>query len=306
MDTKSYIDDLFRYLETFENRYTDFDTEAFLQTYNGIYTVFQPLRQQREEALAIDRYLLEKIKEMPLTSSDLRQVTIQVLVTFFESEADIDGQSNKAYLYVRDLRAVKRDVAFFENHLVPLLFRDGALNNNFELNKFFLKEIARYVGKFGGGLKTDVSPEAFGGKDDPLKFLELMRRRQVMGTELITDRGSLEFHLMQIDAFSKLASKNRLFDQYLTDWQYLKKTTFWSRVKEWFGNVWSGFRATFKSTRYFRLVMTQRPSGYIFYGAVIILFIFLAVYVPLKWSDYGNQKLEIFQQKAGSTSASGR
>ena len=43
MEIKSYINDLFKYLDKFENRYDEFKTEAFVQTYNGIYAVFTTL-----------------------------------------------------------------------------------------------------------------------------------------------------------------------------------------------------------------------------------------------------------------------
>ena len=118
MDIKSYIDELFTYLDTFENRYSEFETQAFMQTYNGIYAVFQALRQQRDKAVDVDQYFLNKIQKSPLSSSDLRQLCLQVLITFFESEADIDGQSNNSYLYCRDLRPVKRDISFFEDYLL--------------------------------------------------------------------------------------------------------------------------------------------------------------------------------------------
>ena len=109
---KSYIDDLFKYIDTYENNYSQFETEAFLQTYNGIITVYQTLRGDRNQAVEVDYYFLDKIKLQPLTSSDLRQLAVQVLITRFESEVDTDGRSNQAYSYCRNLRPVKQDVPF--------------------------------------------------------------------------------------------------------------------------------------------------------------------------------------------------
>jgi len=298
VDIKSYIDDLFKYLDTFENRYAEFETEAFLQTYNGIYAVFQALRQQRDDAVDIDRYFLDKIQKSPLSSSDLRQLSIQILITFFESEADIDGQSNKSYLYCRDLRSIKRDTSFFDDHLLPLLFREGSLSNNYRLNTYFLGELARYLNKFGRNINENMSPEAFGALSDPAKFLELMRRRMVLGEDILSDRGSLEFHLQRIDAFTKLGRANKLHDHYLIEWNYLRTTSFWTKLKSSFGQLWGKFKGAFKSTCYFRLVMTQRSAAYLLYGVIIVVFMLLAFYVPSKWNDYTNQKLEDFQQKA--------
>jgi len=298
VEIKTYINDLFNYLDAYENRYHEFETEAFLQTYNGIYAVFQALRKQRDKAVDVDRIFLEKIQKSPLNSSDLRQISIQILITFFESEADIDGQSNRAYLYCRDLRPMKRDIAFFEDHLLPMLFRDGSLNNNFRLNYYFLGEIARYLNKFGRGINENLTPESFESLSDPAKMLELMRRRLVLGEDLISDRGSLEFYLQRVEAFTRLGRKSELFDQYLTQWDYLRKTSFWTRVKSAIGGLWGKFKGAFKSARYFRLVMTQRTGAYFLYGVIILIFIFLAFYVPSKWQDYSDSRLDELQKKS--------
>lgn len=298
MDIKSYIDELFAYIDTFENRYAEFKAEAFIQTYNGIYAVFQALRKQRDKAIDVDQYFLSKIQSSPLTSSDLRQITLQVLITFFESEADIDGQSNKSYLYCRDLRASKRDMAFFEDQLLKLLFREGSLNNNFRLNLFFIEELARYLNKFGRDVNAGLTPESFDAMSDPAKFLELARRRISLGKELLTDRSSLEFYLHRIDAFTKLSKKSKLYNDYIQEWNYLKTTSFWSKVTEFFSNLWGKIKGAFASFAYFRLVMSQRTAAYGFYAVMIILFILLAFYVPNKWSSYSEDRLEKLNKKA--------
>jgi hypothetical protein len=91
-----YIEDLFLYLDRFENQKDQFDSEAFLQTYNGVFTVFQALHEQRAKAVEVDNQLLERVKRVSPAQSDLRLLTTQLLVPFFELEADIDEQSNKS------------------------------------------------------------------------------------------------------------------------------------------------------------------------------------------------------------------
>ncbi|MBD3401927.1 hypothetical protein GF420_03450 [candidate division GN15 bacterium] len=306
LEIKTYIDNLFAYLDRFENSYEQFETEAFLQTYNGIIAVFQALRQQRNEAIEVDQYFLSKIRQNPLTSSDLRQLTVQVLITFFESEADTDGQSAQAYGHVRGLRPVKQDIPFFENHLVPLLFADGGLNNNFRLRKFLVDEIARYMNKFGRKLQPNLSPEDFQALSDPLKILELARRRRELGEQLIADRDSLEFHLQRIEFFNKLGARNRLLDQFLREWDYIKTTDFWAKVKTAVGELGGKIRGAFSSFGYLRLILTQRNPAYLLYGVVIVLFIFLAIYVPLAWQDHTNDKLHEFQERANTLQSSGK
>ncbi|MEZ5360351.1 MAG: hypothetical protein R3F48_16160 [Candidatus Zixiibacteriota bacterium] len=306
MDIKSYIDDLFKYLDTFENNYAEFEAEAYLQTYNGIYAVFQALRQQRDKAIEVDRYFLERIQKSPLTSSDLRQLSLQIMITFFESEADIDGQSNKSYLYCRDLRASKRDIDYFEDHLLPLLFRDGCLNNNHRLISFFLNELGRYLNKFGRGVNAGISPESFDALSEPAKFLELVRRRLSLGPDLLTDRSSLEFHLQRVEGFAKMARKGRLAEQFLKDWGYLKTTTFWSRVVDFLGELGGKIKGTFASFTYFKLVVTQRGAAYFMYTAIILLFVFLSIYIPTKWMSYSEEKLEQFNAKATQVQKGGR
>ncbi|MCK5125864.1 MAG: hypothetical protein KAR42_06380 [candidate division Zixibacteria bacterium] len=306
MDIKTYIDDLFRYLDTFENKSTEFETEAFLQTYNGIYAVFQAFRKQRDKAIEVDQYFLQRIQKEPLTSSVLRQLTIQVLITFFESEADIDGQSNKSYLYCRDLRASKRDIAYFEEHLLPLLFRDGGLNNNFRLNSFFLSEIGRYLNKFGRDVNAGLSPEAFESMSVPQRFLELMRRRLSLGPDLLSDRNSLEFHLHRVDAFSKLSGKSGVGEQYLKKWNYLKTTSFWDKVTGALSEIGGKIKGTFASFTYFKLVITQRTAAFFWYSVIALFFVFLSIYVPMKWVSYSDEKLEQFNNKAAVIQRGGK
>ncbi len=290
---KSYVEDLFRYLDNFESNPQQFATEAFLQTYNGIGAVFQALRQQRDQAVELDQFFLEKIKQSPLTSSDLRQITVQVLISFFEAEADIDGQSNRAYSYVRGLRAVKQDVPFIENHLTPLLFREGALNNNLPLCGFFLDEMARYMNIYGKPLDTSISPETFSGLSDPLKFLQLARRRKQLGSSLMHDRSGLEFHLSRVEGFAKLAARSLLHDYLLKQWDYyVKSAGFWAKVKAAFSGIGARLKGVFSSSRYFRLSLSQRNSAYVFYTLIVILFICAAIYTHIGWKNYRADKLK--------------
>ena len=295
---KEYADDLFRYLETCERNYASFDTEAFIQTYQGIIAVFNESRKQRDKVVQLDQLFLDRIKQASLTTSDIREITLQVMITHFESVANIDGQGNQSYTFCRGLRSVRQDVAFFEGHLAPLLFRDGSLNNNFRLNAFFMGEMARYLNRFGKKLKADLTPEEFAALSEPLKYLELARRRAELGTQLLQDRASLEFHLRRIDAFRKMREKSRLAEYYLREWQYLATATFWSKLKGLFGQIAGKARGAFSSSRYFRLVIAQRQPAYFVYLLLIILFLWLAFFVPRKWSDFSDRRLQIFKQKA--------
>ena len=305
MEIRQYVQDLFNYLDTYENVYAQFETEAFLQTYNGIIAVLHPLRQQRDEAIAVDQYLLERIQQAPLTSSDLRQLVLQILVTFFESEADTDGQTNKAYSYCRGLRPVKQDIPFFEKHLLPLVCDEGSLNINAKLKNFLLSEISRYMGKFGRPLNPNIAPEAFQGLSDPQKVLELNRRRRELGPKLMDDRTSLEFHLHRIGEFDRLAAKGKFYARLLSEYGYLRQADFWTKFKSGLSSVFGSISGAFKSSGYFRLVINQRKPAYIFYTIVIILFVWLAVYVPMKWQSYGEQKLEQFQIRSQPDSHGG-
>jgi hypothetical protein len=206
----------------------------------------------------------------------------------------------------RDLRQTKQDIPFFENHLVPMLFAEGGLNNNYPLNAFFLSEIARYLNKFGKSFQPDLSPESFQSLSDPMKFLELTRRRMILGEDVLSDRGGLEFHLAAIDAFSKMAKRNRLFEFYLNRWQYLRKTSFWARLKRGIGDLWGRITGAFASGRFFRLSITQRRGAYFYYTLLILVFLFLAVFVPITWNGYAKKKLDLFNHKATELPIGGR
>jgi len=295
---ENYLKDLFKYLKAYEDDASKFETEAFFQTYNGIYTVFQALREQRNKAVEVDYFFLDRVRDTPLTNSDLREITVQVLITCFESEADIDGRSNQAYTQCRGIRPIKQDVPYFEKHLLPMLFKEGALKGMFPLNQFFLKEIAKYLNKFGKALNTDLTPEQFDAMSEPEKFLELERRRIQLGTDLLKDRQSLEFHLSRIDAFRKLGAKSRLYKHYLSEWGYLKKVDFWSKVRGFFAVFFGKFKGAFSNTRFFRLVISQRNPAYLFYSLIVILFIALAILIPTWWSSFTDQKLDDLKERA--------
>jgi len=295
---KKYVEDLFTYIGTFENNYSAFQAEAFLQTYNGVYTVFQPLREQRDQAVELDYFFLDKIKEAPLTKSDLRQITVQLLITCFESEADTDGRSNQSYTYCRSLRSAKQDVSFFEETLMPLLFREGSLNGSFDLNSFFLQEMAKYLNRFGKRTKVDLTPEEFNTMSRPSKLLELMRRRLELGEDLLRDRQSLEFHLQQVDAFSKLGSKSGLFSRYLSEWNYVRRVTIWARLSGWFAVVWGKYKGALSSGGYTKLVILQRKPAYLVFIIVILFFLLSAALIPGWWKDRAGTRLDQFRERA--------
>ncbi|MFH2050830.1 MAG: hypothetical protein ABIJ12_15455 [bacterium] len=292
MDIKSDIDDLFRYLKTYDTNYSKFETEAFMQTYNGIRTVFQTLREQRNQAVEVDYSFLDAVKLAPLTSSDLRHLTVQMLITYFESVADVDGRSNQAYDYCRGLRAVKQDVPFFETILLPLFFREGSLNDNFRLHSFLLGELANFLNKYGRPVNADLSPEAFAAYDDGRKFLELARRRLQLGSDLMADRSSLEFHLQRVGTFDKLSQRKKLFKEYLMQWNYLVKVSFWSKIKSFFGELGGKAKGFFSSFRYTRLVFSQRRPAFFLLTFFVILWLFLAVMIPVWWLDYEKGQLD--------------
>ncbi len=294
----AYVEDLFSYLERFETRPDEFDTEAFLQTYNGVYTVFEALTKQRDKAIELDHFFVDKIKQIAPSKSGLRLLTIQLLISFFEAEADIDGQSNKGYLYCRSLREIKQDVPYFERHLIPMLFNDAGLTGNVKLHRFFLDEIARYLNKYGSRLDGDLTPETFDGLSDPMKFLVLARRRLLIGTDLLKDRSSLEFHLLQVKAFPKLAAKHKTHREHLSEWKYLQTDSFWTKLTGWFGEFTGKLGGAFSSWKYFRLVIRQRNAAYLTYTIIMILSILLAIYVPMKWTSYSGDKLQGLEDHA--------
>lgn len=305
MPISSYIENLFTYFERFESSPASLDTEAFLQTYNGIYAVFQALRKERERAVEIDQYFLSKIKATPLRQSDLRLISIQLLISYFEVEADVDGQSNQAYLYCRGQREIKQDVPYFENHIIPMLFADGSLNFNLRLNGFFLDEIARYINRYGSPVPTDTTPEAFDRMSDSAKFLLLARRRLALGKDLVKDRATLEHHLQQVDAFSKLAMRGRTYREHLSDWGYLSTTSLWSRLSAWMGELFAKMGGAFSNWRYFRLAIRQRNGAYFLYSFIVIVAILLAVYVPSKWLDHSGDKLERLEEHSAELKGGG-
>jgi len=288
MEIKQYIDDLFRYLATYETSYTSFQTEAFLQTYNGIRAVFTALRQQRNQAVETDYTFLDFIQSSPPAGSDLRTVTVQLLITFFESEADVDGRSNQAYTYVRGLRAIKQDAPYLEDHLLPILFRPTALRTNFALNRFLLEEMARFLNSYGPPL--DIG-ESFSALRDDRKILELCRRRLRLGANLVEDRASLEFSLRNAGAFDQLKKQGPLYEQYLKEWGLLReRERFWSRVGRSLAATGRKAKGLFQSSRYSSLMFTQRRPAVALQIGLVLVWIACAILAPVLWGKYSDSR----------------
>jgi len=293
VELKQHIESLFRYLNSYEKDYGSFETEAFIQTYNGITAVFKTLRSHRDDAVETDYAFLDFIQSSPLTSSDLRRLTVQTMISYFEAQADVDGRSNQAYLYVRNLRSVKQDVQFIEQHLIPLLFRPGSLNANFRLHSFFLVELAKYLNEYGPTLPRDLSPEEFDRLGDDLKFLTLCRRRLQFGTTLVSERIDPEFHLHRVGSFRKLAAKDKILGAYLSEWQYLGGGDgFWSRVAKWLSGLGAKGKGFFTSLDYSRLVFRQRRPALVFNVFMIVVWLALDILAPKLWWNFSEKKLD--------------
>lgn len=292
----TYVEDLFTYLHRYETNPPEFDAEAFVQTYNGVLAVFQALREQREKAVEVDTYFLQKIKSTPLTTSDLRLFTVQILVTFFEAEADIDGHANQAYLYCRSLRKHRQDIPYFENELLPMLVRDGSLNWSTRLNSLFLQEIARYMNTHGRPLAQHVSPEEFNALTNPSKLLLLARRRLQLGSDLLRDRSSLEFHLHRINAIRKLALQGPVYRDHLTAWQYLPTTSLWARLRNRLRELYGKLTGAVSNLRYLRLLLLQRQPAYWLLVGIILVSLAAAVLVPSWWNRRAAERLDKLTQ----------
>ena len=189
---------------------------------------------------------------------------------------------------------------------MQLMFSEGSLNNNFRLNAFLLEEMASYINTYGKSVKSDLNPEAFEGLADPLKMLELQRRRLALGANLIKDRTSLEFHLQRVATFNRVGAKGKLYEQYLTQWNYMASTSLWARLSEWLKELGAKFRGAFQSFGYFRLLTTHRKLAYLTYTLVILIFLGIAFGSMGFWASYEEKKLDEFQQKANDLHTLGK
>lgn len=298
MKIRQYIDDLFRYISTYESNYSAFDFGAFQQTYNGIRAVFTALREYRDQAVETDYTLLDFIHKAPLKASDLRELTVQTLVTWFEMEVDVDNRSNQAYSYIRGLREVRQDVPYIEEQLLPKLFQPGALNNNPQLHNFFMVELANFMNAYGRPLAIDITPEQFEAKNDPHRVMELCRRRLQLGDSLIQDRSSLEFHLQRVGFFERWARTSKLVESYLEDWDYRARQGSWlSRVQKVLTDALGKFKGLFRSYRYTALMFGQRRPAYFLTIFLIVVWIGIGILVPVLWSSYSDSKLDQLNQR---------
>jgi len=176
--------------------------------------------------------------------------------------------------------AVKRDISFFEDHLVALLFMRAVLNNNFRLNEFFSARDCAVSGQIRHPFKDAVSPEQLGRLVTRANFLTLRGRRVALGEDVARDRGSLEFHLQRIDPFTKLGSQEPPFNGALFDVVGLPcaRQVLGDGAQFRSHGRMGEIQGAFKNARYFRL--SQRSDrGVSFLRVDHRLFYVLAIYV---------------------------
>jgi hypothetical protein len=292
MDIKGNIDTLFRYVAEFEGRSPQFQTEAFMQTYHGIRAVFKSLVQDRNQAVETDYIFLDHVQRTSPGTSPLRNITAQVLISFFEAEADPDNRSNQAWSYIRSLRPVRPDAIYIEQHLASDLTTPDALHGDLQLSMFLLEQMADYMNKYGRPLDPALTPEAFSALDDHLKLLMLCRRRLELGPALLSERSSLEFALERTGALRGLSESSGLYSACLTRWGYLQESTFWSRVLGVIRPMIAKTKGLFLSTRYTRLLFSERRPAVFLQVFIILVWIALAVLTPVLWRHQNDKHLE--------------
>jgi hypothetical protein len=94
-----------------------------------------------------------------------------------------------------------------------------------------------------------------------------------------------------------MAEKDQLAQKYFKTWGYLSEVGLWSRIKKALSETGGKGKGAFSSWRYFRLVLTQRNPAYLWYGFVMVLFLLAAIWVPMKWADYEQQKFQEMERR---------
>ena len=112
--------------------------------------------------------------------------------------------------------------------------------------------------------------------------------------------------MQRVATFNRIGAKGKLYEEYLTKWDYMASSSLWARLSEWLKDLGAKFKGAFQSFGYFRLLTTQRKLAYLTYTLAILISLAIAFGSMSFWAGYEEDKLQEFQQKANDLHSLGK
>jgi len=291
-DKIELINDLFAKISYYEEGPARFRTHEFTENFNGVMSLFAAVRDKVNEMREIDQLLSRRTQEFNIKRSDLREICVHLLTMFFKFSANAPSPYDRCYLYPREKRTPHKDAAFVSETLTPLVFSSGALRNDFELKYYFLRRLNEFQRKFGGRkpVYDTVSVDEALKLPRSLLFSDLLERYD-QDPARIRKEGMLENRLYQSGKFKSLAEENPFSEYLLLRLEYIEKVPWYKKIRTEMakgieriqGRIHLGFIG---------YLLTKKRAAYLLYIFFILLFLAVAVAVPLFWKNINLKKLQ--------------
>lgn len=310
-DRHRVIHVLFGYIETYE-RGEDFAVEDFISYFENVLSHLRLVRDQNnlEIIKAVDNTLILHYDKVPFTTprggTDIRYFTAHILATLFTILLPMSSQFHHAYRFCQKLRQKRSDLDFIELELVPHLFDKNILKNVDDLRYYFLAKVAEMQNLYNHPMLLDDPGYQDFDKlleiPTPMLFLYLVRRQMMMDSKnLLQDKNSPEYKLLEYGAISRLADSFQICKDILYKMGYLEaELSLTDRLKQIISNTFKFVAGTIKVPRYASYIFKKSGGNYICFTVTVVVIIVI-LFSIFQWLDnYNEKKLKNFEQRIES------
>lgn len=311
LDRHKAIPILFGYIDDYESG-DKFEAEEFINYFENVLAHLKLVRDQNNLDIikGVDDTLVSQFDRVPFTTpfggTDIRYFASHILATFFPVLIPMAAQFQEAYRFCLKLRQKRSDLDFMESELVTHLFDKNILKRAGDLRYYFLTKVSEMQNLNNDPILLEESRYQNLDKlrEIPSSTLLLsLRRRQLQldHKELLQDKNSPEYRLMEYGNFSRMAESNPIHQEILYKMGYLKaKLPVGDRLWRILMNIAQFLAGIIKVPRYIFFIFSRSRSNYIYFTLTIILLILILVNIFQWLGDYNKKKLNNFEQQIES------
>jgi hypothetical protein len=311
LDRHKAIPILFGYIDDYEGG-AKFEIEEFINYFENVLAHLKLVRDQNNLDIikGVDDTLVTQFDRVPFTTpfggTDIRYFTSHILATFFPVLIPMSAQFQEAYRFCLKLRQKRSDLDFMESELTFHLFDKNILKRSGELRYYFLTKVSEMQNLNNDPILLEESDYQNLDKLREIPpstlLLSLMRRQlQLDSRELLQDKNSPEYRLLEYGVFAKMAESNLIYREILYKMGFLKaKSSFGVRLRHILLNFAQFIAGIVKVPRYIAFTFSRSRSNYIYFTLTLILLILILVNIFQWLGDYNKKKLTNFEQQIES------
>jgi hypothetical protein len=311
LDRHKAIPILFGYIDDYESG-GKFETEEFINYFENVLAHMKLVRDQNSLDIikGVDDTLVTQFDRVPFTTpfggTDIRYFSCHILATFFPVLIPMSAQFQEAYRFCLKLRGKRSDLDFMESELTPSLFTKEILKRCSEMRYYFLSKVAEMQNLNNDPVLLDA-PE-YHNLDklrdiSPSKLLLSLRRRQLKSEykEILQDKTSPEYKLLEYNVLSNLADSNLIYQDILHKMGYLRpELSIADRLKRISVNLIHSITGIIKVPRYTLYVFKKSRGNYIYFTLAILIIVIILVSIFQWLGNYNVRKLNNFEKKIES------